>query len=72
MPLELSSRPISEMNFDNGCLRLLFLIEEIIRFIIGSSLRNVFTENEDHKLIRTVNTPFVLFPLLFSHEQTGL
>lgn len=72
MPLYLSSRPISEMNFDNGCLRLLFLIQVIIRFIIGSSLTNIFPENEDHKLTGTVNTPFVLLPLLFSYEQTVL
>lgn len=72
MPLYLSSRPISEMNFDNGCLRLLVVMQVMIKFIIGSSLTNIFLENEDHKLTGTVNSPFVLLPLLFSYEQTVL
>lgn len=72
MPLYLSSRPISEMNFDSGSLRFLFLVQVIIGFITGSSLTNIFLENEDHKLTGTVNTPFVLLPLLFSYKQTVL
>lgn len=60
------------MNPDNGCLKLLILIQVIFRFILGNLSANIFPENENHRLTGTMNTQYVLLPVRFSYKQTVL